>query len=214
VAGLFKRLRPALSDKPSSHLVVLLHGLGSDESDMLGAAASLDAKYAVCAFRAPFDYDYGGYAWFALGIGPEGVSYDAEQAVQSVELLSREVAGVAEEQGIPENKTVIGGFSQGAMMTAGLLLAHPRRFAGGLLMSGAVLPEFLEAFDEPGGSTPILIQHGTQDPVVPVSSGRAASEALLERGFHVDFRRYAMGHSLSLESLADIKTWLEVQSSK
>jgi phospholipase/carboxylesterase len=184
----------------------MLHGIGSDENDIFNASAAFAMTFAVCAYRAPFPYGPGGYSWFGMEIGPNGVTCDVEQARQSREAISNRIIEASVGMRTPEANMIIGGFSQGAIMAANILLAYPGRFAGGLFMSGAYVPELHQG--EKMDHEPVLIQHGTKDPVIPLPMGRKFKDEMKALGFQVDHKEYVMGHSVIPVSLSDAQSWL------
>jgi phospholipase/carboxylesterase len=103
------------------------------------------------------------------------------------------------------------GFSQGAIMSAGVLLRAPALVDGAVLMSGRVPQVAAMANGEALKGKPALITHGTFDDVLPVQFGREANTMLTGLGFDVTYREYPMGHQVSEESLADIDEWLVVR---
>lgn len=208
VPDLERLVRPADPSGPDAGLLILLHGLGSDERDMFGFAAPVAARYTVVALRAPLEYEIGGYAWFGLGWSASGISYNADEARASLEVLRSTVLGLQSEFRVESPNLVIGGFSQGAIMSLGLMLTEPDLIGGALLMSGAVVPDIMP---ENAGARPdarILIQHGLYDQVLPVQLGRGARDLLESRGYRPDYREYPMAHEVSMRSLQDAMDWL------
>lgn len=186
-------VRPA--DGPSRGKFFLMHGLGSDEQDMFGLAQELDPAYEVVCLRAPFPYGPG-FAWFDISFTPTGIVPHFEQFWASVdavaELLVDDVA-----------ETTVGGFSQGAMMTAGLMVRYPERFGHAVLLSGRGVGL------EPGGFPGRAFQaHGMLDDVIPFRDGVQLRSELSPMGDRHQFHAYEMGHSVCLEELNDLNTWL------
>ena len=179
--------------------LVLLHGYGSDERDMLGLARELPPEVDVVCFRAPGETENGGYAWFDLSVDETGFGFDEEGFQYAIALVLGELGEV-----MGDVPLVMGGFSQGAMVAAAVVLVEPRIDAA-WLMSGA-FPPGLEM--PPSPARPILAQHGTADPVLPVAMGRDLVKRLIEIGMAVDAREYPMGHAISADSLADGVAWL------
>jgi len=189
---------------PSAPVLVLLHGLGSNEQDLLSLAPELEGGLTVVALRAPFSYG-GGFSWFGIEWTATGLVPDEVQAVESRELLLEELPQIAARFGA--SRLLLGGFSQGAMMTLGVAAAAPSLLAGGLLLSGAPLPAFLTPVDL--SSAPFLVQHGLYDEVLPVDLGRRCRDHLASQGASVTYHEYPMGHEVSYRSLADMKRWLD-----
>lgn len=202
------QVRPGSS--PTSPLLVLLHGLGSDERDLLSLGVELSDSATICAIRAPHGYEMGGYSWFPVGWSEEGIQVDQGQALKSLDLLLDMLNELPTALKIEPSKVILGGFSQGAMMTIGAILRDPARFAGALILSGAPLPAFFPEVAPIGlAELPVLAQHGAMDPVLPIDLGRGAAAALAQLGAKPDFREYPMQHELSYASLRDAKAWVD-----
>ena len=106
-------------------------------------------------------------------------------------------------------KVLLGGFSQGGMMTLHYGLLRPDRFSGAIALSSKILDKtYLSTNIKTMGKLPIYISHGTLDQVIPVSEGRSTNEFLLEVGYEVDYYEYTMGHAISSENIADLQQWL------
>ncbi|WP_394203666.1 alpha/beta hydrolase [Shewanella waksmanii] len=112
--------------------------------------------------------------------------------------------------GIPCNKIVLAGFSQGGVMSLFTGLRYEQPLAGILAMScylatGEALPESLHASNK---ATPLLQHHGEQDDVVPFVAGKMAFDALKAAGYNTEWQQYPMGHSVVPEQIRDISQWL------
>jgi phospholipase/carboxylesterase len=184
----------------------LLHGLGSNERDLMAFAPYQDPRLTIVAYRAPIAYGYGGFAWFDIQWLPEGRTVDEDEADRSRDLLVDAVAGLREE--FTPSRLVVGGFSQGAMMTLGIALARPDLVDGALMMSGRVMPRFVANASPEASRVPFLLQHGVRDDVLPVADGREARDALVELGVEVEYREYPIGHEVSMASLQDAIGWI------
>lgn len=179
--------------------LVLLHGYGSDERDMLGLAQALPREIDVVCLRAPGETENGGYAWFDISVDEGGFGFDEEGFQYAAALVLQEIA--AHKGDVP---LLLGGFSQGAMVAAAVTLIDPD-VAAAWLMSGAFPP----ALEMPATPTrPVLVQHGTQDPVLPIAMGHDLAKRLKEAGLAVDYREYPVGHTVPAEGLDDGIEWL------
>ena len=191
-----------------SPLLVLLHGLGSDERDLMELAPLLPPQFAIASLRAPLSY-YEGYAWFSLEITAQGRKLDEEEASASLEKIRATMDSLLQEHSATDIYFM--GFSQGAMMSLYLALKYPKYLRGAVLMSGALLPRSWEekASLADLSDTPFLITHGLQDTVLPISEGRKIYETLQKLPVHITYKTYAMGHEVTRESMIDIYHWLE-----
>jgi phospholipase/carboxylesterase len=200
-------LRPAAFAEPAGALV-LCHGRGVDERDLLPLLDVLDPKRRLvgAAPRAPLQLPPGGRHWYAVA----RVGYpDADGFWASFELLSEFLDALAERTGVPIGDTVLGGFSQGAVMTYALGLAASRPRPAGLIALSGFVPT-VEGFelDLSPPFPPIAIGHGTFDPVISVEWGRRARQQLEQAGADVLFREYPLPHAIDPRYLSELASWL------
>ena len=198
--------REPATDSDRTPTLVLLHGLASDEQDLIGLASELDPALRVVSLRAPHETGYGGFAWFPIQFLPNGERIvDTETAVQSLGLLEEELASFrAKSTGAP---LLLGGFSQGAMMASGVLMKNAQLIDGAWLMSGRLFPAFAVEGASPSPRR-VLVQHGLYDEVLGVDEGCELAQALTKSGHDMSYHEYPMAHQISYESLSDANRWL------
>jgi phospholipase/carboxylesterase len=207
-APLFYRIAPF--DTSTSQLrpmLVLLHGRGSDENDLLGLASVLDPRFVIVSVRAPRQFSYGGYTWYDLfEIGQPNM----EHLVESHRLLGETITQIKEQLPVQKERIHLLGFSMGAMMSFAYALTNPQEVRAVVAHSGYI-PEHtpLEYRWDALGSTSFFVAHGTEDPVVPVSMGRRSHELLSTTHALVTYREYPIPHTISDESLQDVCHWLQ-----
>lgn len=199
---------PKASNPP---LLLLLHGVGSNEHDLFGLAPLIDERFVVVSLRAPITLGPGSYAWFEITFTPQGPVINPEQAERSRQLLIDFIGEAVAEYGANSRQVYMMGFSQGAIMSASVALTRPDLVAGAVLMSGRILPEIRPIMADPERlkRLPLLVVHGTRDTVLPVQHGRASRGLLASLPVNLTYREYAMGHEVSEESLRDVLAWLE-----
>lgn len=198
--------REALTGRPEC--LVLLHGYGSNELDLLGLADSLDPRLHVVSVRAPHAIGSQEFAWFELDWSSGKAIPDQEQAVESRTRLLGLLRLLPERVGT-DGKMLFAGFSQGAMMALGVALEAPELVRRIALMSGTVLPAFLpQTEDRRLDGVPALVQHGAQDTVLSPEGSRQAVTVLEKYGAQVRHVEYPMGHEVSAESLQDLRLFL------
>lgn len=184
-------------------LVVLLHGRGSNESDIIGLAPHLPAGPAYAAVRAPIA-EGGGYAWFAN----RGIGRPVAESLRETMDWFRTWLDEAAPAGRP---VVLVGFSGGAAFVGGLVLDDPERYAGAAVLFGT-LPFDAGVPTTPGrlDGTRMLVIHGDQDAVIP--------RELLDRtwvylagdaGADTTAVRDPGGHGLGPDALAEIGSWID-----
>lgn len=117
------------------------------------------------------------------------------------------------EQGIPANRILLAGFSQGGVIALHLLPRLPYKLAGVMALSTymAVPGKLKDEMTAANKSTAVLVNHGTHDEVVPYSAGQAAFNALKFAGFNVNWVDYRMGHSVCPQQIADISRFIQQQ---
>lgn len=200
------------------HAVIWLHGLGADGNDFapivpeldLGGLGSVRFVFPHAPMQ-PVTINNGMTmrAWYDITM-PDLVRREDEKGLrasqQAVEaLIARENA-----RGIPAERIVLAGFSQGCAMALQTGLRHPARLAGIIGLSG-YLPLAAMAAEERHAAnhdTPIFLAHGTLDPVVAFERAQASLEALEQMGYDVRFKTYPMPHSVCLEEVHDIAAFL------
>ena len=205
------------ASQPSA-AVIWLHGLGADGHDFASLVPELDLS-GCPPIRFVFPHApsmpvtvNGGYvmpAWYDI-LGPDLVSQQDAAGIQASEraivaLIAQEVA-----RGIPAERIVLAGFSQGCAMALHTGLRLPHRLAGIMALSG-----YLPLADRLAGerhtansSTPVFMAHGTQDPVVVIARGEASRDALAALGQPVEWHSYPMPHSLHPREISDISAFL------
>ena len=200
------------------YAVIWLHGLGADGNDFAPLVPELQLD-GIGPVRFVFPHapvrpvtinnGMAMRAWYDiylpdLVLREDGTGLRASQlAVEA--LIARENA-----RGIPTERIVLAGFSQGCAMALQTGLRHPEKLAGIIGLSG-YLPLAAKAADERNGAnnaTPIFLAHGTLDPVVNFERAQATLEALENMGYDVRFKTYPMPHSVCLEEVQDITAFL------
>ena len=192
-------------------VVVLLHGFGASMTDLAGLSTMIDrAGYLYFFPNAPIPIQIGpgmtGYAWT-----PPGGGSDSERAGESAEeLLAGFFEEIADKHGVADGDIVLGGFSQGGMMTYRFGLPRPEKFAGLVILSGRVpsadglsarLPEFRDQ--------PVFVAHGTGDAMIGVADARSSKSFLESSGYGPQYHEYDMGHEINDQVMADLVPWLK-----
>lgn len=207
--SLVHRTIPARSGSAPHPGLLLLHGRGTDESDLLSLGHELDDRLFVVSARAPFRFPWGGYAWY--GLDPSGVGFPEPRGLESsLDLLRSFLGEIMEAYPIDPARFYTAGFSMGSVMAGTLGLVEPERVAGAMILSG-YLPLHSGLAFRPDDATghPFFQGHGSLDPVIPVSFGRETAEYL--RGTPVDltYREYPIAHAIGPQELDDMRSWME-----
>ena len=196
----------------ADRVFLLLHGYGADERDLGGLLPYLDPEGLLVTVlpRGPHAAPPG-FSWFdVMGGDPAAAQQGHADALAVLDDLLDEVC---EEHGFPRSTAVVGGFSQGAGLALMLGLGrsdrpHP---AGVLAMSPFVPGDRLEEDVDwdAARDIPVLLQHGTDDPMIPVDRSRELAAVLTEHEVPVVYEEYPMGHQVALESMTAARAWLD-----
>jgi len=208
-SNLFYKTTPLSSHESGPHpTLVLLHGRGTDENDLLGLTSAFDPRLLIVSIRAPFRFPYGGYTWFDLD--EQGV-VNNHQLLEGCDAVIRCVDDIQQHHPVDPQRTFLFGFSMGAMMSLSLALSHPHCFKGVVAHSGGLLPQegILQYQWNDLKSISFFIAHGIQDLIVPVERGRTAHQMLMDAKADVVYHEYPIQHTISEESLNDAAVWLQ-----
>lgn len=201
---------PGRAGQTPPPLLLLLHGVGSNEEDLFSLAPYLDERFLIVSVRAPVVMGAGSFGWFNLEFTPQGMRADIEQAKRSLELLPVFLDEIFNTHRADDKCVYVAGFSQGAMMSLALALTRPDKIAGVVAMSGRFPSPVLEReLDQKAlEGMPVLVTHGLYDPVLPVEEGRGIRKNLQSLQVQLTYREYPMGHEVNMESLRDVAAWL------
>jgi len=194
----------------SERLLLLLHGYGADERDLGGLLPYLDpeGRFVTVLPRGPIAAPPG-FSWFDL------MSQDAQVAqqgfVDALDAIDDLLDQVCEEHGMARTDAVVGGFSQGGGIALALALGSsdkPRPAA--VLAMSPFIPFDPTAVDwDAATEVAVLLQHGTEDPMVKPLGTRRFAEVLADRGVPVVLGEFPMGHEVSMESITQAQGWLD-----
>ena len=204
------------ANKVINRAVIWLHGLGASGHDFepVVPQLGLDADMAVRfifphAPNRPVTVNGGMVmpAWYdILEMSLErkvDVNQIEESAQQIEDLMAREV-----ERGVKPEHIVIAGFSQGGAVAYHVALGYPERLAGLMTLSTYLATNDNISYSDANKDMPILIEHGTHDPVVPAILGEQAKQLLSEKGYNVAYHTYPMAHQVCMPQIQNIGKWL------
>jgi phospholipase/carboxylesterase len=196
------------ADKP---VIILLHGVGSNEQDLFSFADQLPDKYLVISARAPITLQQGSYAWYHVDFSTGKPVYNMEQEEKSRNIIIEFIQQVKEKYAVENNPVYLCGFSQGAIMSFSIALTRPDIVQGIAVMSGRLLEEIKPfiASKEKLQSLKIFISHGTNDSTLPVHYAREALTYLKTLGIDPVYKEYREGHGINREMLNDLVNWLQ-----
>lgn len=212
-------LLPCVEVEPTGEArasVVWLHGLGADGHDFepivphLGLPGDAGVRFVfphAPAIPVTINNGFVMPAWYDIR------EMNLERRVDEAQLRdsARAVAALIEreiERGIPSERIVLAGFSQGGAVGFELALTHDKPLAGLLALSTYFATQNSIEPNPVNAALPILICHGTRDPVVPEQLGEASYRRLLEMGYPAEYRTYPVEHGVDMDEIRDIGAWL------
>ena len=205
--ALVHRSRPPRGDGDGA--LVLLHGRGTSELDLLPLLDELDPEGRLhgVAPRAPLELAPGGFHWYVV---PRVGHPDPETFWSSYRLLERWLEALPDLTGTPLERTVLGGFSMGAVMSYALALGAGRPAPAGVLALSGFVPtvdRFEPDLDARRGFR-VATAHGTHDPIISVDFARAARRRLEPAGVELLYREFEGGHTVDLALIPALREWL------
>jgi phospholipase/carboxylesterase len=198
--------------------ILWLHGLGADGHDFEPIIPELvDPAWPALRFVFPhapvrpvtINMGMAMRAWYdikAMSLDQRADEAGLRESIDQVEAL---IAAEAE-AGIEPERVFLAGFSQGGVVALQVALRHRQRLAGVVGLSCYLpLADALGAERSPANADlPVLLMHGSQDPVVPMALGEHARDTLAGWGHRVDWHAYPMQHTLCLEQIIELRAWL------
>ena len=201
-------------DEPEAS-IIWLHGLGSDGNDFAPLADEIDLPFAVRyifphAPTMPVSIN-GGYvmrAWY--DISDAAIRREDEAGVRASQGLIEELLAREQSSGIPANRIVLAGFSQGGAIALHTGMRHAAGLAGIIAFSTYVpVADSLAAEASAANrATPIFMAHGSSDPMIPLARAEASYALLQQLGYAVEWHEYPMPHSVCPQEIADLCAWL------
>jgi phospholipase/carboxylesterase len=204
--------RPAAAGVAGAWLLVLLHGVGSNEQDLFGLAPQVPPQFHVVSLRGPLMLGPDAYAWFTFGVGPDGGRViNAAQEAASRPLLAQAIQAAGEQLGVPPERVVVGGFSQGGIMSLSLLLTQPELLHAAMVMHSRLLPEVLPLLAAPQRlqGRQLWVSHGRDDGMIPLANAHAIRDRVAPMPIALSYSEYPGGHELRPAELRDAMGWLQ-----
>lgn len=204
VLSLVHQNRPVPGTGPHPALL-LLHGFGSNELDLLALAGSIDPRLFVISVRAPFRQGPG-FMWYDLEEGPGLGGVGIERSLDMLRGFLGECLGAYD---LDSKRVIAAGFSQGAAMAGTLGLLDADRVAGALMVSGYLPPGIEQRYRPPAAAGHQFFQaHGTLDSVVPLAVAHQTRDFLETTPVCLAYHEYPIGHEVSLPEITEIDRWL------
>lgn len=204
---IYKEVEPREKLDEGNPLLILLHGRGTDENDLLGLAPYLDDRLHIASVRAPFQFQWGpGFAWYDI---EEVGKPDRDKFPKSREYIVKFIDNIKDTHKGIGDKTFLLGFSMGAVMAYAVSLAFPDKVTGVIAHSGYIAEGYNTNYNwNDARRVEYFIAHGIADPVIPVQFGKRANELMQNQSMNYIYKEYPIAHQISEESLNDFSQWL------
>ncbi len=202
--------------------VIWLHGLGADGHDFepivpeLNLAVHADIRFVFPHAPVRPVTINGGVpmrAWYDVisldKSGPQDEAGIRDSAASLLQLIERE-----RERGVDASRIVLAGFSQGGAIAMHTAMRVPQRLAGLMALStwmplaSTIGEEVVDNSESQPRELPVLMVHGTFDPLLPLAAGQHAREIMQDAGFKVQWHEYPMAHAVCAEEISEIRKWL------
>ncbi len=198
---------PSATDGPAP-AVVVLHGRGADEHDLLPLADRLPEDLHVLSVRAP-DRLMGGWTWYDIdtSAGWTNSQPDADDFRRSLDRLADFVDDAVDAYDLDADRVGLLGFSQGAITALSSLIERPGAYRWVVALNGYLADAHADEADAAAGR-PVFVGCGERDQVIPPGRAEAAADRLREAGLDVRFESYPVGHGTTPEEVADVADWV------
>lgn len=203
-------IREPKTQQSDAPLLLLIHGYGSNEADLFSFASELPDHYYVVSCRAPYDLQYGSYAWYAINFDADQNKFsDHQQARQSRDLIAAFIDELIAEYPIDKNKVTLVGFSQGSVLSYAVALSYPEKVKQVAALSGYLDPEIIDfkaasQYDH----LRVFASHGTVDQVIPIEWARKIKPELQKLDISTSYKEYPVGHGVAPQNFFDFRNWL------
>ena len=205
------KIREPKVKQDKNPLLLLLHGYSSNEADLFSFAEELPEDYYIISARAPYDMQYGSYAWYAINFDADQNKFsDNEQAKVSRDLIATFIGELIQSYPIDANNVSLIGFSQGSILSYAVALSYPEKVQKVVAMSGYLNLDIVkdDYLKNTFSNLKIFASHGTVDQVIPVEWARKTPAILENLGIMVTYKEYPIGHGVAPQNFYDFKNWL------
>jgi phospholipase/carboxylesterase len=204
--------RPADATQAAPWLLVLMHGVGSNEQDLFGLAPYVPRQIHVLSLRAPYVMGPSAYGWFEFTVDRQGErTINEAQEAASRQAVAQTLSAAAQQLGIPPERVVVGGFSQGGIMSLSLLLTQPTLMQAAMVMHSRLLDQVrpLLASPEALQEKQLWLSHGTRDQVIPLAAAHAIRDLVETLPIALRYAEFPNAHEITQQELAEAMSWLQ-----
>lgn len=200
-------------DGPSRGSVVVLHGRGTDEQDLVPLVRHIADDLRILSLRAPHPLGPG-YTWYDLDLSGGGLHAsqpDEEDFERSLALLDAFVDRAIEHYDLDRRRIGLLGFSQGAILSLGAMIERAGFYAWVVGLHGYLPTRYDDSEIRQAKETPVFLGAGTRDEVIPATRAEEAAQRLDAAGVDVTFRTYRTGHGTAPPEIDDVNEWLRAR---
>ncbi|HET8854750.1 MAG TPA: alpha/beta fold hydrolase [Salinimicrobium sp.] len=193
-------------------LLLMLHGYGSNESDLFSFAEDLPEEFFIISVRAPLALQPYGHAWYNIfWDNSTGKFSDDEQAIISRDLIANFIGEAISTYNLDKENVTLVGFSQGTILSLAVALSYPEKIKNVIGLSGYINPQILKSgYDLKDFSClAVYSSHGTSDQVIPVAWARKTKPFLDALGIENSYSEFPVGHGVAPQNFAELKAWLK-----
>ncbi|MBT33293.1 MAG: esterase [Thalassobius sp.] len=194
-------------------VLILLHGVGSNEKDLFSFADFIDEKYLVVSAQGPYNLGVNRYGWYEVNFSNGKPQINADQAEKSRLALINFIDEIVEKYNADSQKVYLMGFSQGAIMSYSVALSQPEKVAGFAAFSGRVLDTTKQNASKSDqlSKLKVYLAHSRNDQVLSFQYAEEAHKMLESLNIETTYRVFDDGHSISRENLYAFLGWLSKQ---
>jgi phospholipase/carboxylesterase len=201
-------------------MLVLLHGIDSNEQELLDLTASFDPRFYTLSLQAPTKLAPNSFGWYEMAFAPSGQRLDPAQVEESRRKLTDFLKLAPNHYQADPDQLYLFGFGQGATMALTLLLTSPEWLRGVVSVSGHLLPQLIQANtplsgklagERALGGKVLFLGHGENDQVIPLTMARQLESVIRRSPVEYTYREYQMGHEIGPKCLREVDLWLRTQ---
>ena len=207
---LHAKIRTSLIKK-NAPLLVLLHGYGSDESDLFSFADELPNELFILSLRAPHKLQPYGNAWYTINFDAQQNKWnDVEQAQEAMKIIVSCIEQACTQYDLDKNNVSLLGFSQGCILSMALAINHPELIKNVIGLSGYLCEEFIDEdrTKKDFSHLDFYCSHGSSDQVIPVDWARETPIFLTEKGIKHTYSEFPVGHGVAPQNFFEFRKWL------
>jgi len=204
--------QPTINTGRTTPVIILLHGLGSNEEDLFQFADGIDGRFMVISARAPDKIGVDQYSWYPLRKNSAGeLTYQEVSVSIATRLVKQFVDEVKRNYSVDPFKIYLGGFSQGAILSLGTGLKYPLAIRGVACLSGEFYPQFEKSLNSEVAKRgfDIFISHGKKDAILPYEDMVESVKLLKNNDYKITEYYYDTGHTISQKNYQDFVNWLK-----